>query len=185
MNKRTAGLTLLELLVVVSITAILATVALPSMSTLVAETRLRSGTSMLVSMMNFARMQAVTRNAPVTLCPSEDGFGCGEANEWNRGIMAFVDANHNRHRDGEEELLGFRDMNPHLHIFSGADPYSTGKSRKRVVFSPAGTAAGYTISVKFCSRDGSTPPAVIILQNSGRIRLSDRDGSGRKPACDP
>jgi len=185
MNKRTAGLTLLELLVVVSITAILATVALPSMSTLVAETRLRSGTSMLASMMTFARMQAVARNAPVTLCPSEDGSGCGEANEWNLGVMAFHDANHNRRRDEEEDLLGFRETNRHLRIFSGADPGSTGKSRKRVVFSPAGTAAGYTISVKFCSMDRSAPPAVIILQNSGRIRLSDRDGSGRKPVCDP
>jgi type IV fimbrial biogenesis protein FimT len=185
MNKRTAGLTLLELLVVVSITAILATIALPSMSTLVAETRIRSGTSMLASMMTFARMQAVTRNTRVTLCPTEDSTGCGEANEWNRGIMAFEDANQNRRRDGEEELLGFRQMNRHLRIFSGADPDSTGKSRKRVVFSPAGTAAGYTISVKFCSSERTTPAAVIILQNSGRIRLSDRDGSGRKPVCDP
>ena len=184
MNKHTAGLTLLELLIVVSITAILATVALPSMSTLVAETRIRSGTSTLASMMKFARMQAVARNAPVTLCPGHEGTACGEANEWNRGVMVFEDTNHNRRRDEAEELLGFREMNRHLRVFSGADPDSTGKSRKRVVFSPAGTAAGYTISIKFCSPDGSTQPAVIILQNSGRIRLSDRDGSGRKPVCD-
>ncbi len=184
MNKRTAGLTLLELLVVVSITAILATVALPSMSTLVAETRISSATSMLASMMKFARMQAVARNSRVTLCPSENGIDCGEANEWNRGVMAFEDANHNRRRDENEELLGFREMNRHLRIFSGADPDSTGKSRKRVVFSPAGSAAGYTLSVKFCSPASATAPAVIILQNSGRMRVSDRDGSGRKPVCD-
>jgi type IV fimbrial biogenesis protein FimT len=184
MKKRTGGLTLLELLIVISITAILATVALPSMSTLVAETRIRSATTMLASMMTFARMQAVARNSRVTLCPSEDGAGCREANEWNRGVMAFVDLNDNRQRDDDEELLGFREMNRNLQIFSGADPASTGKSRKRVVFSPAGTAAGYTISVKFCSPGAGTAPAVIILQNSGRMRVSDRDGSGRKPACD-
>lgn len=184
MKKHMDGLTLIELLVVVSITAILATVALPSMNTLIAETRIRSGTAMLASMMKFARMQAVTRNDPVTLCPSEDGAGCGEANDWNRGVMAFVDLNDNRHRDDNEELLGYRQMNRNLHIFSGADPGTTGNSRKRVVFSPAGSAAGYTISVKFCSPGSGTPPAVLILQNSGRIRLSDRDGSGRKPACD-
>ena len=184
MNKNAKGLTLLELLMVVAILAIMATVTLPSMSMLIAETRIRSGTMALAAMMKFARMQAVARNSRVTLCPSDDETACGEANTWNRGVMVFEDMNDNRHRDGEEKLLGYREMNRNLHIFSGADPASTARSRKRVVFSPAGSAAGYTISVKFCSPDARASPEVLILQNSGRIRLSDRDGSGREPACD-
>ncbi|MGD9254716.1 MAG: GspH/FimT family pseudopilin [Chromatiales bacterium] len=184
MNITAKGLTLVELLMVVAILAILATVALPSMSTLIAETRIRSGTMALGAMMKFARMQAVARNTRVTLCPSNDGAVCGEANEWNRGVMVFEDMNENRHREEEENLLGYREMNRNLQIFSGADPASTGRSRKRIVFSPAGSAAGYTISVKFCSPDASASPEVLILQNSGRIRLSDQDGSGREPACE-
>lgn len=177
------GLTLLELLIAVSIAAILATVAVPSMQSLIADARLSSAVSIHSSLLTFARSTAVDRNEKVTLCPTADSIQCGQANTWNSGVMAFTDRNGNSRRDQGESLLKYQPLKSGLRIFSGASPDATGRSRKRIVFSPSGSAAGSTISIKFCADHWKGTGLVLVVQNSGRIRLSDRDGSGKQPDC--
>lgn len=63
------GFTLLELIVAVSITAILAALAAPSFNDLIAANRARNIASELFSSLLRARSEALTRNANVTLSP--------------------------------------------------------------------------------------------------------------------
>lgn len=177
------GLTLLELLIAMSIAAILATLAIPSMQGLIAEARIASAVSNLASLMTYARSMAIDSNRKITLCPTIDRTACGEASEWKHGAMVFADSNGNSQRDSDEPLIRYRSMNRLLEIFSGSTPHTSGRSRKRVVFSPSGSARGYTISIRFCAPQDAAPARVLVLQNSGRIRLADRDGSGRRPNC--
>ena len=64
-----AGFTLLELMVVVSIVAIMAAVGIPSMLDMMRSAQLRSSTSQLYDAIILARSEAVKRNAQVDIQP--------------------------------------------------------------------------------------------------------------------
>lgn len=79
------GLTLIELVVVVAILGILASLAAPSLSRLVAAQRVRACASSLHLALVRARSEAIKRNAPVTLAPASGDWNSG----WN--LTATVD----------------------------------------------------------------------------------------------
>ena len=71
------GFTLIELMVVISILAILASLAAPSMSKLVATQRLRSAAGDMHLTFVKARSEAVKRNRDVTVSPDAGGWQAG------------------------------------------------------------------------------------------------------------
>jgi prepilin-type N-terminal cleavage/methylation domain-containing protein len=64
------GVTLMELMVVVAIAAILATVAAPSFSDFINNTKQSSTVTQLVSDLNRARSEAIKRNSRILFCKS-------------------------------------------------------------------------------------------------------------------
>lgn len=79
MIRRARGFTLPELLAVVAIVAILASIAAPSFGTLVAGQRARAASSDLLTALLLARSEAVKRNTQVTLQPAD---GASWASGW-------------------------------------------------------------------------------------------------------
>ena len=95
MNKL-YGFTLVELLVTLTIAAILLAVGVPSFRTVIQNNRLITGTNDLVSVLNFARSEAVTRGIRVTVCKSSDQATCDtSSNGWEQGWIVFTDENNN------------------------------------------------------------------------------------------
>ena len=84
---RTAGFTLIELMVTVAVIGVLAVVAVPAMTGLVNAYRLNGAAGELQTAVQLARSEAVRRNVPVTLCGSADGLTCSGATAWNRWIV--------------------------------------------------------------------------------------------------
>jgi type IV fimbrial biogenesis protein FimT len=76
-SRSERGFTLTELIVTVSVAAILATVAVPSFNGIIANQRARTLSSALYATLAKARSTALTLNGNVTLQPKAGGWGSG------------------------------------------------------------------------------------------------------------
>lgn len=88
---RVKGFTLIELLTVMAVAIILLGVGIPGFRTVMASNQLTSTSNDLVTSLNLARQEAVTRGLPVSVCPSSDGNGCSGGTDWSIGWMVFQD----------------------------------------------------------------------------------------------
>ncbi|MDP2786657.1 MAG: GspH/FimT family pseudopilin [Pseudomonadota bacterium] len=86
-----SGVTLIELLISISILAILLTVAVPSFQTSIVNNRLGTYSNALFSSLILARSEAIKRNKRVVVCKSSDGESC--TGNWGQGWIVFVDTN--------------------------------------------------------------------------------------------
>ncbi len=73
----TRGFTLVELIVALSVLALLATLAIPMYGDIVAANRTRAAAYSLVSALALARSEAVKRNVPVSVLPLAAGWQAG------------------------------------------------------------------------------------------------------------
>lgn len=100
------GVTLIELLIAISIVAVLTVVAAPSLSGLIWQSRISSQVNDLVGAINLARSEAVKRGTGVTLCRSDDQSSCAVgAAGWETGWIVFSDPNFNATVDNGEILI--------------------------------------------------------------------------------
>ena len=80
---RTRGFTLIELMIVLTIAGILAVIAAPSMSELMAGVRLRSAASDMLASLLYARSEAIKRGADVQVVPTGGDYATG----WNVQVV--------------------------------------------------------------------------------------------------
>ncbi len=66
-TTKNSGMTLLELLIAIAIIGILATIGVPAFNSTIANSRLTSSTNLLVGLINYARSEAITLGAQVTV----------------------------------------------------------------------------------------------------------------------
>jgi len=87
------GFTLLELLIALSIAAILLGIGLPNFQSMMAESRISAQYNSLVGSLYHARSEAVKGAADVTVCPKNeiDGMQCGGITDWQNGWIVFYD----------------------------------------------------------------------------------------------
>ena len=90
-DNRTCGFTLLELMVTVAVIAILAAIALPSFSRVIASNRVASGVNEFIAATNMARSEAIRRGTKSGICASSDGATCGS--DWNAGYLIYYMTN--------------------------------------------------------------------------------------------
>jgi type IV fimbrial biogenesis protein FimT len=97
---------MIEMLVALATGAILMSMAVPSFQDFVADTRIKSTTSVLVAHLNAARSEAVKRGQPVSVCASIDEATCSGTTEWGSGWIVFTDSDGQPGvLDGADELL--------------------------------------------------------------------------------
>ena len=96
------GFSLLELLIYVTIIAILMTVAVPSMSGVIERNRLETSAVEISNLVSFARVAAVRERTAVKVTPATLSID-GSA-DWSSGMSVWVDRNGNGAREVTEEL---------------------------------------------------------------------------------
>ena len=91
-STRSAGLTLIELLIVLGIIAFMSFMAVPSLMDTLNRMRVNSAARLISSALSLARSEAVKRGRNVSICPSTSGTDCA-AGAWADGWIVFVDTN--------------------------------------------------------------------------------------------
>lgn len=175
-----SGFTLLELLVSITIGAILLGVGVPGFNSVMRNSQQVSSANELLSSMHLARDLAITRNARVTMCPSGDSASCAGVS-WSEGWLVFVDTDADGQVDADETI--FRAVDE-----VGVAGMSTTQFGSRVTFRPNGRAMGATITVNtgefmLCDERGAEHARVVIIDMSGRPRVSHERMDGSDPVC--
>ena len=84
------GFTLMELVITLAILGVLTTIAIPSFRSFTRSSQVTSSVNDLVSALNLARSEAVTRGTRVTVCMSADQASCTTTGSWAQGWIVYV-----------------------------------------------------------------------------------------------
>ena len=185
-RRHDRGMTLVELLAVLSILAILLGIGIPGMNQLVASTRANGSMMQLAGMLGVARQGAINSNREVTLCGTSNGTAC--SNTWeNKPTLVFVDTNANRLADADERVILVSDLTRSARI-----RWKASGNRAYLRYTSDGGVREYG-SFIYCPSSGNARHArQLIVSATGRPRMatdSDRDGiiddgAGNPLQCD-
>ena len=95
-SKKNTGFTLIELIVTVSIAAIVTSIAVPSFSAMIKSNRVTAATNEVVSALILARSEALKRKNSVSICVSDNQTACtggSSGNFFSDGWIVFLDCN--------------------------------------------------------------------------------------------
>ena len=104
MSNAVKGFTLIEMMITLSIAAILLTIAVPSYNTFSQNSKLTKQVNLLAASVSAARGEAPKRGGRVVMCQSENPTASnpecgGTSGTWTNGWIVFVDADSDGDRD--------------------------------------------------------------------------------------
>lgn len=159
------GFTLIELLVTLSIAAILLTVAVPNFIAFVQNNRMASQANDFVTMLNYARSEAVKRNQRVTVCSSTSGSSCSGSTNWDGGLIVFVDNDGDGTVDAGEAILQVRQA------LESGNTLRAG-AQVRITYQSNGFSPGFGDTFKLCDARGTATARAIVISPQGRVSTS-------------
>lgn len=173
MDARTRGFSLIELVAGVAILAVLLAVAAPAMGHLRADAIARSGANELIASLNMARVQAVSRRTPVTVCPATPEGRCRADSHWEGGWMVFVDAGRTGQPQAPEDVI------QHLPppASAGGLGIRSSAGRRFVRYLPDGRVSGTNLSIRICPAQAGVTASSVVVSMTGRVR-SERHPAG-------
>lgn len=155
---REKGFTIIELMIAVAIFGIVAALAAPAFSYLIANNRHQASINALIGAVNLARVEAVKRGAQVTV------GSISADTTWTNGYRVWVDSNSNNALNtGEEVVRQF-------------DPVTGGVTLEGDVSFVSFRATGFATAasiVNVCSEHDSVNGRSIGISISGRISKLD------------
>jgi type IV fimbrial biogenesis protein FimT len=179
MKPLSYGFTMIELLVTLTVAAILFSIAIPSFRSFLLNDRDTGQVNSLVGSLGYARSEAVKRASPngVAVCPSADSQNC-DAGPWTEGwIVKYTDP-----------------VTPANTVVLQAIPALTGGNTVTPVVGPAtgvtfnsnGTAPAAPFTLRICDTRGAAFARQVEVLSTGRVAASQTPGksvNGAALAC--
>jgi len=170
------GVTLIELLITLFLIAIVTSVTVPDFRQLMLDARRTTQVNNLLHALHAARSAAILRGQPTVICKSADQRQCTPGSRsWSDGWIVFVNTDHDSPPivDAGEEVLLVQPRIENLAVDS---------SRSAVTYWPV-ALAGTTATFSFCDSRGTRGARAIIISNTGRPRVSERDSANKPLKC--
>jgi type IV fimbrial biogenesis protein FimT len=167
--KRQKVVTLVELMVTVSIVAIILTFVGPNIQSILIKNRMIAEINETSSMIQYARHHAIDEQGLVVVCPSTDYSVCSK--DWNNPKIVFIDEDDNAIRSATEELL----------VTIGATSAISLMTNTTDIIKFTGTGeANETTEILLCHKDGKAEYArSLSVTLQGRVKMStDSDKNG-------
>jgi type IV fimbrial biogenesis protein FimT len=108
MLQKNNGFSIIEVLIVVAISAILTAIAIPAFNVFIGNTRTNTIANEFVSALNLARSEAMKRGGEVYACRTSNGEICATGGAWGQGWLVADQSNSLiRVHDGLKEPSSF------------------------------------------------------------------------------
>jgi type IV fimbrial biogenesis protein FimT len=159
---RQQGITLIEQIMVVSILAILISVASPALLRSLQRNEIRVAQDEVIAALLYARSTAAYSGVRTVFCPSIDQRHCASTTQWEHGWVVGLDADHDNQPDGRARYTG-AGHGKQLHIRSSA-------GRQIVRYQPDGSSGGSNLTLLICQQGNANPALSVVISNSGRVR---------------
>jgi len=167
---RQAGFTLIELMVTISVAAIIVMAAIPSFSETISNNRLVTQTNAFTTSLATARSEAIKRGLQVTVCKSANGSACTTAGNWEQGWIVFEDNNGDGDVDAGDDLIR---VNSALH--TGYTLRVGGSFNNWIAYTRTGMGAGNggtSDTFRMCTSAAITSKSrAVNISTTGRARL--------------
>lgn len=162
------GVTLIELMVVMSILIIALAISVPSLRSFVVNNQRAAAVNEMATAFNLARSEALKRAQTVSVCRVSDANAnapaCLTGPTWNTGWIVFVDGNNNASIDAGDEIIRRYTGLPTL-VSLNSDNNSG-----QVRFGQLGTAQGSAATFAYCDERGAAQGRSIEISNQGRVQ---------------
>lgn len=172
-NAMKYGFSLIELMVTIAIAAILAGLAAPAFTDLMASSTASGYANDLLADLNYARNEAITRGVRVTLCHSNDASTC--SGSWSDGWIVFANNSESgstgqNTKDNDDEIIRVHNA---LNTAAGWTLAGNGNVPNYITYLPTGRAKTFnnldTASFLFCKGDAVQSGNVVVVNKTGRI----------------
>jgi len=164
-KSKEQGFTLIELMVTISVLAILLGLAVPSYRSFVTSNRLTAQANELVGDLSLARNEAASRSRNVRVCIAASSTSCaGSGSDWAAGWIVWADNNNNGSLEAGEVI---KYVAP---LAGGVSLAATGPSSvSAMVYLPFGglSAGSSTWTFTLCS-PGDTAGRTVTVPITGR-----------------
>lgn len=167
--------TLYELLLTLLLVAVIAGLAIPAFSGVVARAAMHTEINALFHAIHLARKESIVRKRVVSLCPSTDMRWCAPGEDWSAGWLMFENADKDSppERDPSEPLLRSHRVHENVRITANRRGFTLRSTQKRAT---NGTLV-------FCDRAGRTVPVALVVSYTGRPRVAEKTPRGRPYFC--
>lgn len=177
-NKIASGFTLLEVVFTLAVGIILLSIGVPIMGGLLDSNRVSGQINALSGALALTRSEAIKRNQHVVICKSADGQNCTSHGSWDKGWIVYVDANRNKQRDTDENLILVQGELPNGHKLD----YRGFGSHNYVEYQPTGVTEMNGTFI-LCAPNSPERSKALILIKTGRVRLSTTRADGSSLGC--
>lgn len=163
-TSRETGVSLVELLTALAVSATVLAFGVPSMGRMLAESQVRAHSSALSVALAAARLRAVERQHPVGVCPLDAAGQCEPAADWSRGWMVFDDPR----ATGRPALAtAVIEVNQ---VPAATVRITSTSGRRSLVFRKDGSSAGSNVSLTLCHPAHEGIGRQVVVSNVGRAR---------------